>query len=581
MEVPLKNSKGELDSYTGVITYDITAHTPIYIRSGKDDNSFTNVDGRYFIPGSSLKGCFRSVLEIISFGRMNGRMDCTEFQFRDLQNRDYKSAMTNVYCGFLDVDSKRISHYGKPYQINYDDLIQCDEISNQLSNERFPLNAYKGMSAVGKYAKFGLVSARFQSYINRTRTNNGATLERTFCRLANNGERGYVAFSGQMQNKRTDFVIFESQMESETLEVDEEVLYAFEDCYPDYKMLPNKDSWGILVFFTLDDEDEVKTIGLCYNHRYIAQNNTEMAIPEGLYGDMPDLADVMFGYVNKETKEAVKGRVQVQPAFISRSGEAIDSPILTVLGSPRPSFYPTYLQNHATWDATAAIIAGYKRYPVKNPLATQRMHLGPNERRGLVNQYPSESHTQNFYEFGYRSGNQDVKLIPRTDGVIGNFDTLSLLKPLGRGTEFKGRITFFNLKKAELGALLSAMTFLGNEGRCFHSIGSAKAMGFGAVKISNISVKLRMNPTAGNELSISNNIRNEAIEAFKRLMRGFKPNYEECSRIQDLIAMAKDNSNISDSLVPPQLADFAPWKRDWNGNRRSFPRFTELVSSEE
>jgi hypothetical protein len=106
-------------------------------------------------------------------------------------------------------------------------------------------------------------------------------------------------------------------------------------------------------------------------------------------------------------------------------------------------------------------------------------------------------------------------------------------------------------------------------------------MGFGAVKISNISVKLRMNPTAGNELSISNNIRNEAIEAFKRLMRGFKPNYEECSRIQDLIAMAKDNSNISDSLVPPQLADFAPWKRDWNGNRRSFPRFTELVSSEE
>jgi hypothetical protein len=60
MEVPLKEN-GQLDSYTGEITYDIMAHTPIFIRSGKGDNSFTHVD-KYFIPGTTLKGCFRSVL---------------------------------------------------------------------------------------------------------------------------------------------------------------------------------------------------------------------------------------------------------------------------------------------------------------------------------------------------------------------------------------------------------------------------------------------------------------------------------------------------------------------------------------
>ena len=68
------------DGESGTIGLKIIAHTPVFVRNGhialdkKDcnnkDNSFSNFDGRYFIPGTSLKGSIRNVLEIISFGKM-------------------------------------------------------------------------------------------------------------------------------------------------------------------------------------------------------------------------------------------------------------------------------------------------------------------------------------------------------------------------------------------------------------------------------------------------------------------------------------------------------------------------------
>jgi CRISPR-associated protein (TIGR03986 family) len=490
----------------------------------------------------------------MSFGRMKGRVNKTEFQFRDLQNQEYRNAMGTVYCGFLNECTGKITNYGIPHQIKYKEI---NSVYPNIENK----------SALEKYKKWGLVRSKFEL------SNKDAKM-----RLKSNGQYGYLFFSGKMRNKKSDFVLLDKDSSRDSLTVDKNVIGNFKKCY---KKVPNTDL-GIPVFFTMNNRNKVKTIGLCYNHRYIAQNDTEMAIPEGLRRNEPDLADVIFGYVDPNTKKAVKGRVQFQPAFISKLVVAINSPILTVLGSPRPSFYPTYLQNFATWDTTPAIIAGYKRYPIKEPLTIEKMSLRIDERNALKKQFPSEKQTQDFYEFAYED--QGVRLIPRNNGSIGNFDTLSLLKPLGKGTEFKGRITFFNLKKVELGALLSAMTFLNNEDidKCYHSIGSAKAMGFGAVEISNISVKVRKNPKDGNELSVDENILSDAVGEFKSKMRNeVDPNYEKCSRIQDLIAMAKDNSNISDSLVPPQLSKFAPWKKDWNKQQATFPRFSILVQQKE
>ena len=100
------------DALSGTIHLRITAETPMFIRNGSDrkDSSFshmTGVSGKpcYFIPGSSIKGEVRSILEIMSFSKM--RVDeSASFAIREISNsrnkqyeiqRDSKS----VHCGWL------------------------------------------------------------------------------------------------------------------------------------------------------------------------------------------------------------------------------------------------------------------------------------------------------------------------------------------------------------------------------------------------------------------------------------------------------------------------------------------------
>lgn len=109
----------------------------------------------------------------------------------------------------------------------------------------------------------------------------------------------------------------------------------------------------------------------------------------------------------------------------------------TVLGSPKPSYGPLYASS-GTWNDANAQIKGRKRYPVRTTL------LPPNK--------GTDSQTCEFI-------------------------------PLDQGTSFKGRITFHNLKECELGALIAALTFNGHP-ECCHSIGEAKPLGYGKVKIS-------------------------------------------------------------------------------------------------
>ena len=64
---------------------------------------------------------------------------------------------------------------------------------------------------------------------------------------------------------------------------------------------------------------------------------------------------------------------------------------------------------------------------------------------------------------------------------------------LPTGMEFKLRINVHNLKKVEIGALLSALTIHETDG-VFHNLGLAKSYGYGKIQIENVTLhKLRHN----------------------------------------------------------------------------------------
>jgi CRISPR/Cas system CSM-associated protein Csm3 (group 7 of RAMP superfamily) len=60
------------DGVSGKIALEITAESDIFVRDGSGDKSsdFSKINQRYFIPGTSIKGSLRSVLEIVSFGKL-------------------------------------------------------------------------------------------------------------------------------------------------------------------------------------------------------------------------------------------------------------------------------------------------------------------------------------------------------------------------------------------------------------------------------------------------------------------------------------------------------------------------------
>ena len=82
-----------MDGVSGDIELEIEAESPLYVRNGhrrdakeKDResyDSFSEFQGRHFIPGTSIKGMLRDVMEIISFSKMPTD-DRMRFAVRDM-----------------------------------------------------------------------------------------------------------------------------------------------------------------------------------------------------------------------------------------------------------------------------------------------------------------------------------------------------------------------------------------------------------------------------------------------------------------------------------------------------------------
>lgn len=273
--------------------------------------------------------------------------------------------------------------------------------------------------------------------------------DRLIASFGANGKKGCIVVTGQpskrdpikKKGKYYEFVFFESEDEEP---IDTNVINDFLTIHKnnyDYEKIWKRylnEGRRVPVFFSRKNGNNgpIDSIGLAYMFRIPTANFIKGAIPIELQSNRrKDLAECIFGTA-KESLKQLKGRVNISHAF------ACDTPnkcgiVTTVLGSPKPSYGPLYASS-GTWNDANAQIKGRKRYPVRTTL------LPPNK--------GTDSQTCEFI-------------------------------PLDQGTSFKGRITFHNLKECELGALIAALTFNGHP-ECCHSIGEAKPLGYGKVKIS-------------------------------------------------------------------------------------------------
>ncbi len=557
-DVPLK------DFQSGTIEYTLTANTAIFVKG--NDGKFCQINGEYFIPGTTIKGCIRSVLEIMSFGHLDEtrvKDNKERFPFRDIQDQSgYMRQMSQVYCGWL-TDNGQIVKWGIPVHIKY------DEILKRLTN--CPFGLFRKLNTFEKYRK---TSNRYlQGNFSVPQRLGGAKPydKRLFCQFSEGRLRGTIVFSGAMQNKKSDFVLLERDEHNINLNVPDIIMKAFKELYPDYRRIPfNQEKGGRAVFFTKDENNNILTLGLSYLHKYYASNKITDAVPAGMKGNEPDLADLIFGSV----KHNLKGRVQFSMAKQKKAELLLaeGDTILNVLGEPRASYYPTYLQDKATWDTNGGIISGIKRYPIKPRYDIGLLELQGNDKQNYETRF---GHAQGkLYESKVASRN----LIPRdaTNGEI-NFDTITPMNPLKEGSTFSGCIHFHNLKKEELGALLSALTFHGQEKECKHSLGQAKSHGYGSVSLTveNIIV---FDQSEGKEsyLAAYENMMNQFIQS---ITHNTQQLWINTPQLKELFAMARgfSDESIVDIFSSMLLEEFGKAKGNYMRGKDDFSPFSTII----
>jgi CRISPR-associated protein (TIGR03986 family) len=485
------------DGESGVINLTITAESPIFVRNGhtkeeaaKNDNyrSFSKVGDKYFIPATSIKGAIRNVLEIMSFGKMrldkNAMFAQREWGNTALYTIKNPREQQNLSCGYLHRkgSSYEIIDCGKPYRIGHDRIdshIGCSVLSDKFcQNSHFNINqevcengkTFDPKTAAYKYhllnrydslfnvQKFSLDEERCNEYQSRRVVfNNSGDING---RLVLTGSPDKWMFprptaKNPRAGKFYEFV-FKENGYSQIIPFSEDEFNHFKFIYSEStewsraKQLLEKE--GIPVFFRKNG-NRIKDLGMAFLYKLPYENSPFDTLKDDHKQDgkngrkyKADFADCLFGFT--DNSNSLKGRVQISHAFSETKVVPVTKRIVT-LGSPKASYYPLYVKQntdangtvvqYATYNAQGQI-SGWKRYMIRKSVWGTK--------------------TQDEYN-------------PQLD---------SILLPLDNNTEFTFKISYHNLKKIELGALLSAITFH-NTKDCRYQLGQGKPYGFGVVKI--------------------------------------------------------------------------------------------------
>lgn len=575
-DVPFK------DGISGHIDIEIEAVTPIYIRNGGDHPEKSDEKRRdlkyqdffkvnetgdsYAIPGTSLKGVIRSVLEIVSFSRLS-RMNDKHLAFRDLNNQKlFTSRLTKTIsdpagsgkklwearakAGFLIQRKDRWILFPCDYsRVTHSDL----ESAFQWTLPVVPRN--QTVSAELKYKQLGTQSLEIAFKRNPPEIQKDKFYFRLASELKTGPDTGTLVFTGQPNDKKSKEFIFHD-INSEGMDVTH-----LRKQFSESHMVEEKpsESWkfwrpkfnagqAIPVFYLPSEDGDPLSIGLAQMYRLPFQQTLAQALPPAQKreqsADKLDFAQTLFGYVEAKGSNALKGRISFETAkstFIPQTDRPTKT---TVLGGPKASFYPNYIDqktvrnqqaqdgrvqqktippatksspDYETLNDSGVNLRGWKCYPLHNP-----KEVGP------------------------------VPNPPANNKNEVNLDTVSQFKPLPAGTKFQGRIVFHNLRPVELGGLLWVLQWGGDSKLC-HSVGMAKPHGFGAIQIKTQINNLLSNNSDRN-LTDDEAFRKQFEEYMETALRKQKGVWRASPQLRELLAMVNPEKTAeSHMLVYPQL----------------------------
>ena len=282
------------------------------------------------------------------------------------------------------------------------------------------------------------------------------------------GEPMTLVLTGQPDVRKKDsgkYLEFVFRSTTKKQKVDSAIINKFSNAYLSYNQKDHSSDYEwrttqlqagkrIPVFF-LRDHTGITDIGLSYLFKLAYTQSIEQALITAQGEAKPDTADAIFGSIGDTG--FLKGRVQITHAKAPSDTPEPYEVKKVILGEPKASFYPTYL------DQTVAGSQAIKRVP--STLMDKRPEIAGRKRYPLLSNGTTRP-----------TRDRDENNNPLSDKVFTKF------KPLPAGTTFTCQLHYHNLHPIELGALLSALSFHGND-KCRHQIGMAKPLGYGQVSL--------------------------------------------------------------------------------------------------
>ncbi|MFZ5821199.1 MAG: TIGR03986 family type III CRISPR-associated RAMP protein, partial [Chloroflexota bacterium] len=470
---------------TGKIHCTLTNSTPIYVRAAQTlaeyEQQSVSPEPFYYgssqenllIPGSSIRGMLRTLVEVVSQARLSPITDKQLF-YRSVEDtsmgRAYRDRMKDkVRAGFYHENSS--GAWITPTiagRVMRSDITSKWNITNLYENER---------PASPKRVPLGLLQHKIV-YIRlsekaRDNPTRFFTVEEFSRQKLDGLVEALLVITGDMQNKKKEFVFLKQAIDTK-IKISDEQVYLFEDKdqltqYQKFAFPHGRRGKGTLkngdpVFYLIgEDEGKVVGFGRAYMFRLPYQLSPSQLVAEELTGDTEryDMAESIFGYVpqDKTGRKQVASRVSILDAIMQGNPKeaVLKQTQLKILSSPKPTSFQHYLTQtkpndpnnlfHYDTPITQTTLRGHKFYWHKGPIQ-------PDDYTAV--------------EQGSRD--HDSQYSPP-------------IKPIREGQTFTFEIHFENLRPEELGALLWVLDKAGND-QYRLKLGMGKPYGLGSVAIS-------------------------------------------------------------------------------------------------
>lgn len=430
------------DKFTGYIDCELETLTPIYIRGtlsenevkneikngmkAKNNPDFFSPSGIIRIPGSSLRGMTRNLLEIASWSKFEFYEDKNLYyrSFADVSSirNEYKENMNPMESGssVYKMSAGYLVKKGFKYSI-------CPAEEKQFEQKDVQ-SARKLVSAIGK--KY--------SAINYYKLKDGRSL----------------IVSGRMPRKK-DWIINKIDRNPK-----KEIKISETDV-KNYEMDENRNAPSLLEWCEKDKEvpcfyvlwvDAKGNDRVSFGHtalfRIAYNKSIKEHIPPAHHDENTiDFAHAIFGTISEAT-DSFAGRVFFEDGtLIDQNDKTImEEKIPKILLGPKPTSFQLYLEQNST-------------------------------NRKKLKHYNSETWIRGNKFYWHRSGDSWKK----DDQNVFNPKIETKIKAVKPATRFNSRIRFENLSKDELGALLFVLKLPNG---CAHKIGMGKPLGLGTIKIN-------------------------------------------------------------------------------------------------